>query len=129
MTSPTETRLDRWLWAARFFKTRSRAAEAATGGLVHLNSARAKPAKLVRPGDRIEIRRGEIATIVVVRGLSEERRPAPEAALLYEETPESASARSEALARRREATAGSFMRSGRPTKQERRVSIRLRRGS
>lgn len=124
-----ETRLDRWLWAARFFKTRGLAAEAVAGGLVHLNGARTKPAKPARVGDRIEVQRGELVTTVVVRGVAEQRRPAPEAALLYEETPESALARAAHQERRREAAAGRFERLGRPTKQDRRTSIRLRRGS
>ncbi|MCC6763364.1 MAG: hypothetical protein IT293_01765 [Deltaproteobacteria bacterium] len=123
-----ETRLDHWLWAARFFKTRGLASEAVAGGLVHLNGVRTKPAKPVRVGDTIEVQRGELVTAAVVRGLSEQRRPAPEAALLYEETPASVSARTEHLARRREAAAGRFERLGRPTKQDRRESIRLRRG-
>lgn len=124
-----ETRLDRWLWAARFFKTRGLAAEAVAGGLVHLNGARTKPAKPARVGDRIEVQRGELVTTIVVRAVAEQRRPAPEAVLLYEETPESAAARAEHQARRREAAAGRFERLGRPTKQDRRESIRLRRGS
>lgn len=124
-----ETRLDRWLWAARFFKTRGLAADAVAGGLVHLNGARTKPAKPTRIGDRIEVQRGEIVTTVVVRRIAEQRRPAPEAALLYEETPESALARAAHQEARREAAAGRFERLGRPTKQDRRESIRLRRGS
>lgn len=127
-THLTETRLDRWLWAARFFKTRGLAADAVAGGLVHLNGARTKPAKPTRVGDTVEVQRGELVTVVVVRGLSEQRRPAPEAALLYEETPASVSARAELRERRREAAAGRFERLGRPTKQDRRRSIRLRRG-
>jgi ribosome-associated heat shock protein Hsp15 len=125
----TETRLDRWLWAARFFKTRGVAADAISGGRVHLNDARTKPAKPARIGDRIAVQRGELVTTVVVRGLAEQRRPAPEAALLYEETPESVLAREAHQARRRDAAAGRFERLGRPTKQDRRESIRLRRGS
>lgn len=125
----TATRLDRWLWAARFFKTRGLAAEAVAGGIVHVNGARTKPAKPARVGDAIEIQRGDFVVVVVVRGLSEQRRPAPEAVLLYEETAESASARSERAARRREAAAGRVERLGRPSKQDRRESIRLRRGS
>ncbi len=123
-----ETRLDRWLWTARFFKTRSLAAEAVTGGLVHLNDARTKPAKTTRVGDTVSIQRGELVTVVVVRGLATQRRPAPEAALLYEETEASALARATYVARRREAAAGRFERLGRPTKQARRESIRMRRG-
>ena len=124
----TELRLDRWLWAARFFKTRGLAAEAVSGGLVHLNDARTKPAKPARVGDTISIQRGDLQTVVVVRGLAEQRRPAVEAVLLYEETPESVGAREAYVAKRRELAAGRLERLGRPTKQDRRASIRLRRG-
>src|SRR5689334_2481313 len=101
----SEMRLDRWLWAARFFKTRGLAAEAVTGGLVHLNDARTKPAKPARVGDRVSVQRGELTTVVRVLGLSEQRRPAPEATALYEETSESAAARALWLERRRAETA------------------------
>jgi ribosome-associated heat shock protein Hsp15 len=123
-----EMRLDRWLWAARFFKTRGIAADAVAGGLVHLNDARTKPAKPVRIGDVVSIQRHEVATVVAVRGLSDQRRPAPEAALLYEETVESIEARTRHAAERRAAAASRIERAGRPTKQARRESIRLRRG-
>lgn len=125
----TETRLDRWLWTARFFKTRGLAAEAVTGGLVHLNDARTKPAKPTRVGDTVGIQRGELLTVVVVRALATQRRPAPQALLLYEETAASVLARTAFVERRREAAAGRFERLGRPTKQGRRESIRMRRGS
>jgi ribosome-associated heat shock protein Hsp15 len=121
-------RLDRWLWAARFFKTRGLAAEAVSGGHVHVNGARVKPAKPTRIGDVVEIQRGEFTTVVVVRALDDERRPAPEAALLSEETVESVRARESHVARRRAEAAGRFERAGRPGKQARRESIRLRRG-
>jgi ribosome-associated heat shock protein Hsp15 len=124
----TETRLDRWLWTARLFKTRGLAAEAVTGGRVHLNDARTKPAKATRIGDTVSIQRGELTTVVVVRGLTEQRRPASEAILLYEETAASLAARAAYVERRREAAAGRFERLGRPTKHARRDSIRLRRG-
>lgn len=123
-----DLRLDRWLWAARLFKTRGLAADAVAGGLVHLNDARTKPAKPTRVGDTVSVQRGELVTVVVVRALAEQRRPAPEAALLYEETEASALARAAYVARRREQAAGRFERLGRPTKQDRRESIRLRRG-
>ena len=122
-----QLRLDRWLWAARFFKTRGLAAEAVAGGRVHLNAARTKPAKPIRVGDRVSIQRPDLATALVVRGLTEQRGPAPEAALLYEETPESVLAREVYVARRRAEAAGRLERLGRPTKQARRESIRLRR--
>jgi ribosome-associated heat shock protein Hsp15 len=121
-------RLDRWLWAARFFKTRGLAAEAVSGGRVHVNGARVKPAKPTRIGDVVEIQRGELTTTVVVRGLRDERRPAAEAAALAEETAASVQARETHVARRRAEAAGRLERLGRPTKQARRASIRLRRG-
>jgi len=123
-----ELRLDRWLWAARLFKTRGLAAEAVTGGRVHLNDARTKPAKPIRVGDTVSIQRPDLATVVVVRALAGQRRPAAEAALLYEESPESVLAREADMARRRAEAAGRLERLGRPTKQARRESIRLRRG-
>jgi ribosome-associated heat shock protein Hsp15 len=126
-TEPAELRLDRWLWAARFFKTRGLAADAVSGGLVHLNDARTKPAKPARIGDTVRVQRGELVTVVVVRALAEQRRPAPEAAMLYEETEASARARLAYVARRREEAAQRIERLGRPTKQARRASIRLRR--
>ena len=125
----TETRLDRWLWTARFFKTRALAAEAVAGGLVHLNDARTKPAKSTRVGDTVSIQRGELVTVVVVLGLATQRRPASEAVFLYEETEASARARAAYVERRRDAAAGRFERLGRPNKQARRESIRMRRGS
>lgn len=79
-------RIDKWLWAARFFKTRSMAAQAVSGGKVHVNGARIKPARLVQPGDELRIRRGELEFVVVVQGVTDKRRPVREAQLLYEET-------------------------------------------
>ena len=81
-----KVRIDKWLWAARFFKTRSIATQAVTGGKVHVNGARIKPARIVQPGDELRIRRGELEFVVIVLGVLEKRRPAREAQLLYEET-------------------------------------------
>ena len=81
-----KVRVDKWLWAARFFKTRSMAAKAVSGGKVHLNGARIKPARAVQSGDELRIRRGEVEFVVIVQALSDRRRPAKEAQLLYEET-------------------------------------------
>ena len=99
MPSPDHTdgmRLDKWLWAARFFKTRKLAAEALTGGKVHLNGQRVKPARSVQPGDRLEITRGVEEMTVYVKGLTAQRGPASVAQTLYEETEESLAARTEA---------------------------------
>jgi len=86
---PTGLRVDKWLWAARFFKTRGLASEAVNGGKVHINGQRVKPAKGVHVGDRLEIQRGKEAFIVVVEKINDRRGPAREASLLYTETPES----------------------------------------
>src|SRR5512135_1136 len=86
-------RVDKWLWAARFFKTRSLATEAVLGGHVHVGGERVKPAKEVRVGDRLEIRRGEERVAVVVTGVADRRGSASVAATLYEETAESVAAR------------------------------------
>ena len=82
-------RLDKWLWAARFFKTRSLATEAVSGGKVHVNDARVKPARAVQIGDTLDIRRGPYTATVVVKALSERRGPASQAVTLYEETQDS----------------------------------------
>jgi len=79
-------RIDKWLWAARFFKTRSMAAKSVSGGKVHVNGARIKPARLIQSGDELRIRRGELEFTVVVQAISDKRGPAKEAQLLYEET-------------------------------------------
>jgi ribosome-associated heat shock protein Hsp15 len=121
-------RIDKWLWAARFFKTRAIAADAVEGGKVHLNGARVKPAKTLRVGDGLRVRQGPFEFELVVRALSGRRGPAPEAALLYEETEQSRLAR-EALAARLKAEAP--LRSdqkGRPTKKARRQIIRFQSG-
>ena len=121
-------RVDKWLWAARLSKTRSLAAEAVTGGRVALNGQRVKPAKEVRPGDRLEITVGQVRREVIVRGLAERRGPAREAVLLYEETPESVAARERAAAERRAAGAAVVDLGGRPTKRDRRRYERAARG-
>ena len=81
-----KVRIDKWLWAARFFKTRSMAAQAVSGGKVHLNGARIKPARIVQKGDELRIRRGEVEFVVIVQDIADRRGPAREAQLLYEET-------------------------------------------
>jgi len=114
-------RLDKWLWAARFFKTRSLAGQAIAGGHVHADGKRAKPSRSVAIGDRLTITRGEIAWEVVVAAVSDRRGPAREAQLLYEETPESLAAREEASSERRERQAPApSAGAGRPTKRDRR---------
>jgi ribosome-associated heat shock protein Hsp15 len=120
-------RVDRWLWAARFYKTRGAATEAVMGGRVHLNAERVKPAKDVRVGDRLEVTIGDIRRTVVVRGLAEKRGPAAVAATLYEETPESVALREQRTAERRLARPLGADLGARPTKQDRRRLDALRR--
>jgi len=114
-------RIDKWLWAARFFKTRSLSAEAVGGGKILLNGARPKPAKLVQVGDEISIRMGPYEHIVTIRKLSEQRGPASVAQTLYEETEASKSAR-EKLAEQLRIAPARFVYEdrGRPTKKDRR---------
>lgn len=120
-------RLDKWLWAARFFKTRNTAAAAVNGGKVQCDDERVKPSRRIRPGARLSIRRGPMLWEVVVEALCSQRRPAREAALLYKET-DASIARREAEAARRKARAERRARGlGRPTKRERRQMEKLKR--
>jgi ribosome-associated heat shock protein Hsp15 len=120
-------RLDRWLWAARWFKTRALATQAVTGGKVHLNGRRVKPAADLQVGDDLRIVRGPYTFAVVVRDLSERRGRAKEAALLYEETEESQEARELRRIQMRDMPVPSYEGKGRPTKRERRKLERARR--
>jgi ribosome-associated heat shock protein Hsp15 len=113
-------RVDKWLWAARLAKTRGLAAEAVKGGRVELNGQRVKPAKELRPGDRLEITTGPYRRELIVLALAERRVSAKEAALLYEETAESAAARERIAAERRMAATPMPSPGGRPTKRDRR---------
>ncbi|HEX2601711.1 MAG TPA: S4 domain-containing protein [Gemmatimonadaceae bacterium] len=122
-------RLDKWLWAARFFKTRAIAATAIETGKVEVNGERAKRAKQLQIGDSLRIRLGPYHHVVTVRGLSEIRGPAPVAAKLYEETPESIKARDAMAAQVKAAATGASYEKGRPTKKDRRDIERLRRDS
>lgn len=122
-----KTRLDKWLWAARFYKTRALAAEAVTGGKVHLNGARTKPAKSLRIGDELTITQAPYEHVVMIRGLSARRGPAREASLLYEETEESRQKR-EALREQMRLQPAPIPHRGPMTKKERREVIRFKRG-
>jgi ribosome-associated heat shock protein Hsp15 len=122
-----QARIDRWLWAARFFKTRSLASEAVVGGRVHVNGTRVKPAKDVRAGDTVEISIGELRWTVVVTGVAERRGPAKAAQALYEETAESVARRERLAAERRIARPLGAESGARPTKQDRRRLDALRR--
>jgi ribosome-associated heat shock protein Hsp15 len=114
-------RLDKWLWAARLFKTRALAAEEVSLGRVAVNGQPAKPAREVRTGDLLDIRQGPIHRVLAVRGLSAHRGPAPVAQMLYEETPESLAAREATAAQRRMGVEpANTLTDGRPTKRDRR---------
>ncbi len=119
-------RLDKWLWAARFFKTRSLAIEAVSGGKVHLNGARTKPAREIDIGDKLTIRRGPYEWTVVVRALSLRRGPASAATLLYDETEESKRNREETVSEIRAQEWRSPHTKGRPSKKNHRDLARLR---
>jgi ribosome-associated heat shock protein Hsp15 len=121
------TRVDKWLWAARFYKTRGLATEAVNGGRVHVNGERVKPAKEVKEGDRVEITIDAIQRVLFIRGLADKRGPAAVARALYEETPESIAKREELAAQRRLARPLGADLGERPTKQARRRLDALRR--
>jgi len=118
-------RIDKWLWAARFFKTRSLAAEAVSGGKVEINGDRAKPSRIVRTGDKLCVRRGPYEWIVVVKELSRLRGPAPQAQLLYDETEESMRHRQAIAAQLQLERPPEFDAPGRPTKRDRRAISRF----
>lgn len=118
-------RLDKWLWAARFYKTRSAATEAVAGGKIEVNDDPAKPARPVTIGDRIRVRQPPFEYRIEVTGLAERRGSAEQAATLYAESPESAAAREQLRDQLRMAPAFSFD-SGRPTKKGRREWDKLR---
>ena len=117
---PAKVRLDKWLWAARFFKTRSLAKAAIEGGKVHLDGQRVKVSKEIAVGDTLQLRQGWDEKVVQVKQLSDQRRGATEAQLLYEETADSVAKR-EAQAQARKAAGGMIDRPAhRPTKKQRR---------
>jgi len=115
--APARLRIDKWLWTARFYRTRTLAAAAVEAGQVRVNGERVKPAHVVGPGATVEVRRTALAWNVVVTGIADRRGNAKEAALLYRETPESVAAREKAIAERSAAFARG---AGRPTKRDRR---------
>src|SRR5215207_1015845 len=119
-------RLDKWLWAARFFKTRSQAAEAIEGGKVQVAGERVKRAKLVQAGDELRIRLGPYEHEVLVRGVSERRGPASVATQLYEATAESKAAREALVARLKAETPLFSYGHGKPSKKDRRAIERFR---
>ena len=113
-------RMDKWLWAARFYRTRSLAAAAIEAGQARLGAERVKPSQVVKPGDEIVLRRVGLVWNIRVVALAERRGGAPEAAKLYREAPESVAARELDAARRKAASATAPTTDGRPTKRDRR---------
>ncbi|MBT8137267.1 MAG: RNA-binding protein [Gammaproteobacteria bacterium] len=126
MTETAEVRVDRWLWAARLYKTRSMATTAVRGGRVHVNGQRAKPSRVLRVGDVLQVNRNEWRMELTVTGLSDRRGPARIAATLYEET--AASAEQRALARQGRRAERAAAPPGRPDKRARRQLRRFSRG-
>jgi ribosome-associated heat shock protein Hsp15 len=125
---PGTVRLDKWLWAARFYKTRALAVEAIEGGKVEVNDDKAKRAKAVRLGDRVRLRLGPYEWRLVIRGLSERRGPAPEAQKLYEEEEEGRKLRERHAEQLKLAHQQHGPEKGRPTKKDRRELEKWRKG-
>ena len=121
-------RVDKWLWAARFYKTRSLAADAVVGGKVQVNGERVKRAKLLQVDDEVRVRQGQFETAVVVKRISERRGPASDAATLYEETAASRQARERLATQLRSMPVATPFDKGRPTKKDRRDFDRFREG-
>ncbi len=127
MADDIKIRVDKWLWTARFFKTRSAAASAVTSGKVKVNDERAKPSLSIRVGDRLLIRKPPYDFVIIVQGRSSRRGPSKEAMQLYEETPESIDERNKmALVLRAQAASRPPISKGRPTKRDRRAIKRLK---
>jgi ribosome-associated heat shock protein Hsp15 len=118
-----KVRLDKWLWAARFFKTRSMAGQAVSGGKVHCNGQRVKPSRIVQLGDELRIQRGIVEMTVVVQGINDQRRPAQEATALYLENETSVAARESQRQERQllRSIHDNARPAGRPTKRDRRL--------
>lgn len=115
-----QVRVDKWLWAARFFKTRSLASKAAAGGKIFLNGRRCKPSKGIVPGDELNIHKGQVSFVIIVTALSSRRGPAVVARELYEETAGSIKNREEQRVERSLFYAGQSMPAKRPGKRDRR---------
>jgi len=130
MSDPQDSlRIDKWLWAARFFKTRALAAEAVVGGKVHINGNRVKPSRPVSAGDELQITRGQEAFVVTVNGINKHRRPASEAQLLYTETEQSLEKRENDSLQRKLLAQMHPTPQQRPGKRDRRHIIRFTRKS
>lgn len=126
MNNSESLRLDKWLWAARFYKTRKLASEAINGGKVHVNGKRTKPGKEVKIQTQIQISKNQCAWDITVTGLSSQRRPAKEAVLLYEESPQSQANRHEMVSRRRQEMPLASAYPRKPSKKERRLIHRFK---
>ena len=120
-------RLDKWLWAARFFKTRALATEAVNGGKVHLNDHRVKPGRLVQVGDALHSQRGPVSYDIIINGINKQRRPASEMDQLYEETEASIESRRELADLRKLAAGARAAPARRPSKHERQRIVRFKR--
>jgi ribosome-associated heat shock protein Hsp15 len=120
-------RLDKWLWAARFYKTRGLAVEAINGGKVHLNNHRAKPSRTVKPDDVLTISKPPYEHVITVLGVAKQRRPAPEAQLLYVESDESLAKREKLKLELKDQPLGFRHDKGRPNKRDRRHIIKFTR--
>ena len=127
--SRERVRIDKWLWAARFFKTRALAQAAVVAGKVRVHDERVKPSKQVRAGDTLAVRVGEFEWHITVTALAERRGPAEEARKLYRESEESVARRLAQIADRKASGGTAGERKGRPTKRERRMIIRFREGT
>lgn len=120
-------RLDKWLWAARLYKTRPLATEAVNGGKVHLNGHRVKPGRLVHVGDCLRVQRGPMSYEIIVKGINQQRRPAIEMQQLYEETQESIAARQQLTELHKMAAGARTAPRRKPNKHERKHIVRFKR--
>jgi len=127
MQTEGQQRLDKWLWASRFYKTRSLAAEAVSGGKVHLNGDRVKPSRNLKVGDQLVITRGQFEFHVTVEGLNKHRRPATEAQMLYKESQESIEKRKSLAESIKILNANTPYTEKRPSKKQRRQIVRFKR--
>lgn len=127
MPDEDQQRIDKWLWAARFYKTRGLAAEAVSGGKVHLNSARVKPSRNLKIGDQLKVTRGQYEFVITVVGLNQQRRPAIEAEALYVESIESIEKRRQLSLTLKVINANMPYSENRPSKKQRRQIVKFKR--
>jgi len=127
MLSEGQQRIDKWLWAARFYKTRSLATEAVSGGKVHLNNERIKPSRNIKVGDQLKVTRGQYEFSITVDGLNQQRRPAKEAECLYTESDESIEKRKALSLSLKAINANMPYSENRPSKKQRRQIVKFKR--